>query len=363
MVTPALLYCGLMVFFAGITMFGLPLILGGSSNTEMLSVYLYKLTNRFSYPSYQLIAAVAAFIIFMTLPLIFLQRSVLKMRQKYVTIGGKGGRQRLIALGVWRWPAFAAVMVWLLVTVIVPVSGIVLRAFVIRWGPTVNLLQVLTLKHFVEVYSDSAMLRAIWNTVLIGIVGGGLAVACYTIVGLAVHRRHDGWARVLDYLVLAPHAVPGLLIGLAFLWVFLFVGPLSPLRPTPFSIWLAYTVVWFAYGMRLISGALFQIAPELEESARTIGASRGRTLRDVILPLLGYALLASWLLIFLAFESEYSAGVYLMSVGNETIGALLVVFADGGSDRGTVAALAVVNLALIGVGLAIALRWGVKVRE
>jgi iron(III) transport system permease protein len=115
--------------------------------------------------------------------------------------------------------------------------------------------------------------------------------------------------------------------------------------------------------MRLISGALLQVAPELEESARTVGASSSRTLIDVVLPLLRYALLASWLLIFLAFESEYSAGVYLMSVGSETVGSLLVVFADGGSDRGTVAALSVVNLSFIGVGLAIALRWGVKVRE
>jgi iron(III) transport system permease protein len=255
------------------------------------------------------------------------------------------------------------VLVWLLVTVIVPVSGIILRAFVIRWGPMVNLFQVLTLKHFVEVWSDSTMVRAVFNTILIGVVGGAVAVACYTMVGLAVHRRQRGWARVLDYLVLAPHAVPGLLIGLAFLWVFLFIGPLTPLRATPFSIWLAYTVVWFAYGMRLISGALLQVAPELEESARTVGASSSRTLIDVVLPLLRYALLASWLLIFLAFESEYSAGVYLMSVGSETVGSLLVVFADGGSDRGTVAALSVVNLSFIGVGLAIALRWGVKVRE
>jgi iron(III) transport system permease protein len=86
----------------------------------------------------------------------------------------------------------------------------------------------------------------------------------------------------LDYSVLVPRAVPGLLAGLAFLWVFLFLpmwldnslksGWLSgfawtdwmrenvivwlrSLRSTIFSVWLAYTVVWMAYGLRLISSA------------------------------------------------------------------------------------------------------------
>ena len=50
-----------------------------------------------------------------------------------------------------------------------------------------------------------------------------------------------------------PRAIPGLLAGLAFLWIFLFVPGLKELRNTMFSVWLAYTVVWLAYGMRLIS--------------------------------------------------------------------------------------------------------------
>jgi iron(III) transport system permease protein len=79
----------------------------------------------------------------------------------------------------------------------------------------------------------------------------------------ATHRRNDGWSRVVDYLVLVPRAVPGLLIGLAFLWVFLFFCRRH--RQTIFSMWLAYTVVWLAYGMRLISSSLMQVSTELEK--------------------------------------------------------------------------------------------------
>ena len=135
---------------------------------------------------------------------------------------------------------------------------------------------MLTLDHFREVFDEPTLVRGIFNTILIGVVGGAIAVACYTAIGFATHRRNDGWSRFVDYLVLVPRAVPGLLAGLAFLWVFLFFPPLTPLRTTIFSMWLAYTVVWLAYGMRLISTSLLQCRPELEEAARTVGATRGQ---------------------------------------------------------------------------------------
>ena len=133
--------------------------------------------------------------------------------------------------------------------------------------------------------------------------------------------------------MLVPRAVPGLLAGLAFLWVFLFFPPLAPLRSTIFSLWIAYTVVWLAYGMRLVSSSLLQVGPELEEAARSAGASRGRVSRDVTLPLIRYGLLASWLLVFMIFEREYSTGVYLLGPGTEVIGSLLVSLWGTGARR------------------------------
>ena len=150
--------------------------------------------------------------------------------------------------------------------------------------------------------------------------------------------------------------------GLAFLWIFLFVPGLKELRNSIFSVWLAYTVVWLAYGMRLISSALLQIGPELEESARTAGASSRRVLTDVTIPLIRFGLLASWLLVFMIFEREYSTGVYLLGQGTEVIGAMLVsLWGAGAIDQ--VAALSLINIALVAVGLAVALRFGVRLHE
>jgi iron(III) transport system permease protein len=362
LIMPALLFSAVLIFFLGLELFGLPLVLGDPEGHLVLSTYLYKLTNKLGTPSYHLMAAVAVCIVALTIPLVLLQRRLLQNVRKYATIRGKAGRIRELPLGAWKWVAVALVALWLFVAVIVPISGIALRAFVTNWGFGVRLAEAFTLGNFREVFNEPTDVRAIWNTVLLGVVGGALTVACYTAIGFATHRRNDGWSRAVDSLVLIPRAVPGLLIGLAFLWVFLFFPPLRPLRETIFSMWLAYTVVWLAYGMRLISSSLLQVSTELEEAARTIGARRGRISREITLPLIRHGLLGSWLLVFMIFEREYSTGVYLLAPGTEVIGAELVSLWQGGAID-VVAALSLINIVLVFIGLAFALRFGVRLRD
>jgi len=386
MITPALAYAGVLVFFLGFEVFGLVLVLGDPEGHMVLATYLYKLTNKLGTPSYHLMAAVAVCLVMVTLPLVMVQRWLLKSSNKFVSIKGKGARSKAMPLGRWKWLAFALIFGWLMFTIIMPMSGIVLRSFVQYWGEGVKLADVLTLQHFREILDQPALVRGIFNTVLIGVIGGGCAVICYCAIALAMHRKPDMITRFLDYSVLVPRAVPGLLAGLSFLWVFLFVPSwldgmlkgmdngvalwlseqaiplLRSMRSTIFALWLAYSVVWLAYGMRLISTALLQVGPELEEAARAVGATRGRVTRDVTVPLIKYGLLGAWLMVFLIFEREYSTGVYLLSPGTEVIGALLVsLWASGSTDL--VAALSFINVALVAVGLGVALRFGVKLHN
>nr|WP_198984017.1 iron ABC transporter permease [Herbaspirillum sp. ASV7] len=386
MIMPALAYSGVLVFFLGFEVFGLVLVLGDPEGHLVLPTYLYKLTNKLGTPSYHLMAAVAVCLVAVTMPLVMMQRWLLRSANKYVAIKGKGARQKALPLGKWRWVAFALIAAWLLFTVVIPLSGIALRTFVSHWGDGVNLVEVLTLENLRNVWDQPSLVRGIINTVLIGVIGGGLAVACYTAIALAMHRKQDGVTRFLDYSVLVPRAVPGLLAGLSFLWVFLFVPSLldsalkgidNPialwlvdsfipalrgLRSTIFSVWLAYSVVWMAYGLRLINTALLQVGPELEEAARAVGASRSRVTRDVTIPLVRYGLIGAWLMVFLIFEREYSTGVYLLSPGTEVIGSMIVSMWAAGAVE-LVAALSFINITLVAVGLGIALRFGVKLHD
>jgi iron(III) transport system permease protein len=359
MVLPAVLFAGVLVFFLGFELFGLPLVLGDPQGILVLSTYLFKLTNKLGVPSYQLMAVVVVVIVAVTAPLVFLQRMLLGQSQRYVSMRGKGLRVAPLKLARWRWPAFAAIVCWFAFTVVVPLAGITLRSFVSGWGEGVNLSEVLTLDHYRELLDYPNVIRGMINTFAIGVIGGAVAVAGYTAIALAIHRWPSRWASVVDYLVMVPRAMPGLIAGLAMLWIFLFVRPLTPLKSTLISVWLAYTIVWLAYGMRLVSGTLLQVGPELEESARTIGADQMRVTRDITVPLIKYGMLASWLLIFLIFVREYSTGIYLLGPGTEVIGSLLVsLWGTGAVDL--VSALSVINVAMIALGLLIAVRLGVR---
>ncbi len=149
-----------------------------------------------------------------------------------------------------------------------------------------------------------------------------------------------------------------MIAGLAMFWLFLFTPVLQPFRQTLFSLWLAYTLVWLAYGMRLVSASLLQIGPELEEAGRSSGPARpGQPRRHPAADQGG--LVGSWVLIFVTFVREYSTGVYLLSPGTEVIGSLLVsLWGTGAVDL--VTALSTVNLVLILVGLALMFALGNK---
>lgn len=389
MVRPALSYATVLLFFLGLEVFGLMLVLGDPEGHLVLSTYLYKLTNKLGIPSYHLMAAVAMVLIAFTIPLVILQRRLLASAARYATVKGKVTRPRVLPLGKWRTAAGLVVGLWLFVAIIVPLTGVVLRAFVTNWGIGVSLMDVLSIRAFQTIWEQATLMRAIWNSILIGVFGGALAVACYTAIALAGHRKHDQITRFLDYSVLVPRAVPGLLAGLAFLWIFLFVPmwlkdslaegwlsvlpgslwmqehlvePLRNLRSSIFSVWLAYSVVWMAYGLRLISATLLQVSPELEEAARSTGARQAQVTRHITVPLARYGLIGSWLLMFLIFEREYSTGVYLLTSGTETIGSMLVsLWASGAID--IVAALSFINILLVVIGMGVALRFGVKLHD
>lgn len=389
MVRPALSYASVLLFFLGLEVFGLMLVLGDPEGHLVLSTYLYKLTNKLGIPSYHLMAAVAVVLIAFTIPLVMLQRMLLRSASRYATVKGKVTRPRVLPLGKWRAVAGGVVWFWIFIAIVVPVAGVVLRAFVTHWGLGVHLGDVLSIHAFQTIWEQPTLMRAIWNSVLIGVVGGAVAVACYTAIALAAHRKQDHVTRFLDYSVLVPRAVPGLLAGLAFLWIFLFIPmwldhsledgwlsvlpfaqwlrdtaiePMKDLRSTIFSVWLAYSVVWMAYGLRLISTTLLQVAPELEEAARSTGARQSQVTRNITVPLAKYGLISSWLLMFLIFEREYSTGVYLLTPGTETIGSMLVsLWATGAID--IVAALSFINILLVVIGMGVALRFGVKLHD
>jgi iron(III) transport system permease protein len=360
---PALIFATALNVLLAFESFGLPLVLGDPGGLLVLTTYIYKLTTLFGIPSYHLMAVVAVVLLAVTFPLVFAQRRLLSRARRFATIGGKGGRVTPIRLGTaGQVLALSMIALWLFISVILPIGGIAVRAFVDSWGQGVVLTDQLTLENFQELLATPQLFRGLVNTIVLAVIGGAVAVVIYTLIALAAHRWQGAGSAALDYMVLLPRALPGLVVGLAFFWVFLFVPLLTPLRPTLFSLFIAYTIVGLAYGLRLIQATLLQVSPELEESARATGATIGQTWRSVVVPIIRPGLVGAWTMIMIVFIKEYATGVYLLSSGTEVIGSLIVSLMQTGA-LDTIAALSLISVVMTAIGLAAALRLGARVHE
>jgi iron(III) transport system permease protein len=359
LVLPAIFAAGILVFLLGVGLFGLPLVLGEQQNLTVLSTYFYRLGTQPGGPPHQFMAAVAVVILAVTAPLILLQRFLLRRARGFGSARSQDFPAAPLKLRAWRWPAFAVVLLWWVIAALLPLAGIGLRSVMATAGDGTPWSSELTLDHYRALVEHPDIVRAMIHTLAIGVVGGGAAILCYVVVALAVHRWPSRWGRCVDYLATLPRAMPGIVAGLATLWLYLFLKPLTPLKETLAPAWIAYTMVWLALGLWLVRGALARVAPELEDAARVIGASAARVRRDVTLPLVRGGLFMSWLVILVVFVREYATGIYLVGPGTELAGPLLLSMWDA-SKVDLVAALAAVNVALIFLGLTGAVRVGAR---
>ncbi len=363
MVLPSLIFAAALNLLLGFETFGIPLVLGDPSGIVVLTTYIYKVNGIFGTPTYHVMAVVAVSLILVTLPLVYVQRLLLRNARRYAAVGGKGARAAPLRLGAsGQLIAWGLIGLWLTVSVLMPIGGISVRAFVNAWGEGVRLSDHLTVSHFAQLMETPSLFRGILNTLALAVIGGAFAVAIYLMIGLAGHRNKGPSGALLDYMVLLPRALPGIIIGLAFFWVFLFVPFLTPLRPTLVSLFVAYLIVGLSYGLRIIQATLLQVAPELEEAARTSGASMARSWRDVVVPIIRPGLVGAWSLIMIVFLREYATGIYLMGVGTEVMGTLMVsLLTSGAMDQ--IAALAFLSIIFTAAGLGLALRLGARIHD
>lgn len=108
LVWPSIAISAVLIFFTGFELLGLPYVLGDQDGRMVLATFLYKYNTPLGKPAYQFMAMVVTVIMMITVPLVSLQRYMLKSVERYSTIGGKATRSGIIPLGRSRCLAFAA---------------------------------------------------------------------------------------------------------------------------------------------------------------------------------------------------------------------------------------------------------------
>ncbi|MGD9846494.1 MAG: ABC transporter permease, partial [Variibacter sp.] len=134
---------------------------------------------------------------------------------------------------------------------------------------------------------------------------------------------------LLDQLSTVPIAMPGLIVGVSVLWLYLIL-PL-PIYGTLWILLIAYITLHLPYAVRICASSLAQLHPELEEAGYVSGANWLTVFRRIILALMAPSLVTSVLYVGLRSFREYSASILLAGPGSEVFSVMVLDMWDGGN--------------------------------
>jgi iron(III) transport system permease protein len=348
LIMPAIVSGMLLSFVVMLGIYGIPAVLGAPINLSVLTTYIFKLTN-WSPPLYNTAAAVAVILMVVTGALVFLQHKVLSGRS-YTTVAGKAYRPRSLDLGRWRWFTFGLAMVYLFAVVVLPMLALIVAAFrkfmFIRDVASLFDMRQYSLMHFQSIFDNPLTLRSVYNAVEVGVVtavvGGALAFA----IGYTIHRTRMAGRRSLDLVSTLPVAIPGLVVGVAYLWAW--IGIPGGLYGTVWILALAFIARFMPDTVKALSTSFLQIHRELEEAAWVCGRGVLGTIRTIVLPLARPGVLAAMTLLFVLAIRELGSSLFLYTSNTMVMSVLLLDYYEGG-NLGKTAAFSLVQTVLLGV--------------
>lgn len=352
LVRPALLNSSMLVCALSLEVLGLPLILGTSSNIQFVSTYLYD--NWLNvYPSQQGLVSAGAVLLLVAVSLLLLARNRLTGDvARFHTVGGKSTSAATVKLGAARWPLFGVTAGYFTAVIVVPIAGLLLTAFTTTLTPFIDPWSVLSTKHFSTVVDDPVFSRSITNSLTIAIVGGALATIAIAALSIVAHRSTFRHRTSLQYAMVYPRAMPGLVTGMAFFWTFVILDPSGTILASLWGIGIAFAVRSLALGYSAFYPQLASLGEDLDRAARTSGADWWTTVKTILFRLLRPAMAVSFVLMFVAILSDYDPAVFLVTPGTEVMGLTMLKLWVAGT-AGPVAALGVIQvvITLIVLGL------------
>ncbi|RZL65679.1 MAG: iron ABC transporter permease [Variovorax sp.] len=269
----------------------------------------------------------------------------------YATLQKGGGSLQRRTLGGWESLLAYGWIALVLFIVLAPHLGILLMSFAKVWSFSV-LPDAYTLEHYASVFENSQQM--IGNTLLYCLLAAGLDVLIGTAIAWLILRTTLPARRWLDYAASIALAIPGLVLAIGYLR--LFKGVNLPFTDTPVItswvlIMLAYAVRRLPYALRACMAALQQVHLSLEEAAQSLGATRWRTVRRVMVPLMAGGMLAGFVTSFITAAVELSATLLLTSSESQApMSYGIYLYMQSAAGRGPGAALGVLAVVVVGLG-------------
>jgi iron(III) transport system permease protein len=351
LVLPSIIGAAILIFLEAIALYGTPALIAIPAGINLATTQIVAF---FQYPlQVEQAAAFSMPILLLTVVMLMLQRKLLA-RRGYVAVSGKGGERRPFDIGAWKWLLLAYAVLVAALTVVMPLIILVLASLSKAWGRGIapgNL----TLANFYAIFFEQLTVRsAIVNTVL---YSGATAIVCVAMgicIAYATQRRITPFPAFVQFLALAPVAVPGLILA---------IGLYSAYAGPPFSLYgmgalivVAFTTRFLPIAVAASSAGVRALNPELEEAVRILGGGRITVLTRVVAPLLKKTLVGAFILVFVICTKELSTAVFLTGPSSRVVSVLTLDLSEQGNYE-ILAAMGVVLVVIVTLVVAIGMKF------
>ncbi|EXT43078.1 putative 2-aminoethylphosphonate ABC transporter, permease protein [Acinetobacter sp. 25977_6] len=330
-----LISASLVAFIYVLTDFGIPKVIGGSFNMMALDVYKQIIGQ-------QNMSMGAVISILLLLPAVFVfifDRIQSKRHTRFQAFQAKPyvsvpNKKLEVVLSLFCGLVSGAILLIIFTAV--------LASFIQSWPYDLSL----TLAHYSFEYVDGGGWAAYFNSVRMALFSTFFGTALIFMVALLTERfkAHPLIKNYVQALVLLPLAVPGLVLGIAYILFFnQQSNPLNVLYGTMTILVISTIVHYYTVPHLTLTNAIKQIPLQLDQAAETLGTSKWKTFWKVYLPMCFPALCDVSVYIFVNAMTTVSAAIFLYSP-DTSLAAVAGLNMDDAGD--TVAAVAMSILIL-----------------
>jgi iron(III) transport system permease protein len=354
---PGILAISIYQFMTALEVFEVPGILGLPASIYVFSTKIYSILHSVSViPAYGQANALAMIYIVIAIGATWIYARIISKSERFTIITGKGYRPREISLGKWRWVAFSLVMLFLTFSIILPFLVLLFVSFLpYLQAPSISAFASMSFEHYTELWKTPLIGKVMSNTAILIVASSTLTVIVSFLIALVVVRSKFWGRKVLDQLAFLPHAIPGIVMGLAFLWVFLQAGKIGiDIHGGLWAMTIAFVVGFMSYGTRSMNAAILQIHKDLEEAAHTSGAPHWRTMWRIFYPLMLPTFVGVWIWCMLHAVRAAGKPLVLYEGSENQVLAILIwnMWDEGNIEAvGAIGTLLIVGLLIITLGL------------
>ncbi len=275
----------------------------------------------------------------------------------YATVQKGGGGLMKRDLRPWEKIGCYAVVILILLMVLSPHIGLALLSFGTVWSFSV-LPDAYTWAHYANMWRTAD--GYIYNTLLYAGLAALIDVVLGTAIAYIVWRTKIIGRKWLDFIAMGAVAIPGVVLGIGYLRTFVEFN--VPIVDKPLASWWVIIVVALAirrlpYALRACVAGLQQVSVMLEEAAENLGATKYRTVRRIVVPLMSGAMLAGFVTSFATAAVELSATLMLVSAQSDAPLAYGIwEFMQSAAGRGPGAALGIIAVLIVGIATYVSYR-------